>query len=94
MRKVGEIIKIKYFISNKNGSMIFKDVDGNHYKGIWSCISHLYRECPEHPYSPTETFKSFWFGESKFKKIREYHISNDLIEIDYKWLRGNFNVNW
>jgi hypothetical protein len=94
MRKVGEIIKIKYFISNKNGCMIFKDVDGKGYTGVWSCLSYSYKECPKHPYSSPETFKCFWFGESTFRKIREYHINNRLFEIDYKWLRSNFKVDW
>lgn len=94
MRKVGEVIKIKYFISNKNGCMIFKDVDGKGYTGVWSCLSRSYKECLTHPYSPPETFKLFWFGESTFRKIREYHINNRLSEIDYKWLRTNFKVGW
>lgn len=94
MRKVGEVIKIKYFISDRNGTMIFKDVDKKCYTGVWSCLYHSYRECPKHPYSSPETFKCFWFGESTFKKIMDYHVNNRLFEIDYKWLRVNFKVDW
>ena len=94
MRKVGEVIKSKYFISDRNGTMIFKDVDKKCYTGVWSCLYHSYREGKKHPYSSPETFKFFWFGESTFKKIREYHTNNRLFEIDYKWLRSNFKVDW
>lgn len=95
MRKIKDIIiSKKYFISNKNDCAVFKDVDGKGYTAVWSCLSHSYKECPKHPYSSPETFKFFWFGESTFRMIREYHTNNRLIVIDYKWLRTNFKVDW
>lgn len=95
MRKIKDIIiSKKYFISNKNDCAVFKDVDGKGYTAVWSCLSRSYIECPKYLYSPPETFKFFWFGKSTFRKIREYHINNRLNEIDYKWLRTNFKVDW
>jgi hypothetical protein len=95
MIKIKDInIGKKYFISNKNGGMIFKDVDGKGYTRVWSCLSRSYHILPKDPYSSTDTFKFFWFGESTFRKIRGYHTNNRLTVIDYKCLRTNFNVGW
>lgn len=92
MRSIKELKK-KYFISNKNHCSVFKDVDGKGYTVVWSFFNS-YGECPIHPYSSPETFKCFWFDKLTFKMIREYHINNRLNEIDYEWLRNNFNVGW
>lgn len=98
MRKIKDIIiSKKYFISNKNDCAVFKDVDGKGYTAVWSLISSLfnsYGEFPIHPYDFNVDLKYFWFGKSTFRKIREYHINNRLNEIDYKWLRTNFKVDW
>jgi len=93
MRSIKEIKK-KYFISNKNHCSVFKDLDGKGYTAVWSFLSNSYREFPIHPYDFNVDLKCFWFDESTFRKIREYHINNRLNEIDYEWLRTNFKVGW
>lgn len=93
MRKIKDItLGNKYFITNGNSVMIFKGVDSCHYKTAWSLLSRSYVDGPIHPHS-FAVIKYFWFGESKFKMIREYHTNNRLGVIDYKWLRESFNID-
>lgn len=93
MREIKDItLGRKYFITNGNSVMIFKGVDRYHYKTIWRILSRSYVDGTIHPHNSSD-IKYFWFGESKFKMIREYHINNRLDLIDYKWLRESFNIN-
>ena len=86
-------IKNKYFISDKNGRMVFQDIGGTHYTGVWSLFSYSYVKNPRHPTNEHETFKRFSFNESIFKKIREYHFNKQCHGIDYKWLEERFKVD-
>lgn len=83
----------KYFISNLNDVMIFKDIDEMNYSALWSVDSQSYGDFPQHRHKYSDGMKFFKFNEYEFKKIRDYHINNRKFRIDYKWLEITFNLS-
>lgn len=91
MRSIKDVNK-KYFITNKNDSVIFKDIDRVYYCGVLNLRDIFRREYPSHRYNSDSDLKYFYFGEREFKKIKDYHINNGLETIDYGWLVGSFDI--